>query len=208
MATKKKSNTPEFNIDKGKIVEEAKGALDARAKAAEFTTVEKKHSEEISKLAEIIRIEGIDRDEYFGVVRITGEQQAPVRVEFRLESSALDVSEEGNLDALYGAQRPLLFQREKVVNKILDPLALIQELIASGKNPFDYLELKVREGMDHVVADSKNVTSSEAFLPVEGFLGTLNEIKSVLSSEAKEFTKNYLAGAIKPRVVLGTKGKA
>jgi hypothetical protein len=206
MATKKKS-LPEFNVDKGLIVEEAIGALNARAKAAEYTTVEKKHSEEMAKLSESIRTEEIKRDEYIGVIRITGETQAPVRVEFRLENSAIDISEESNLNTIYGAQRPLLFQREKVVNDIIDPLALIQELIKAGKNPFDYLDLSVRKGMDHVMVESKNVTSGEAFLPTEGFLATLQEIKSVLSSDAKEYTKNYLATAIKPRVVLGTKGK-
>jgi hypothetical protein len=204
----KKTGLPEINVDKGIIVGFAKEALEARAEAAEYTTIEKQNSELIAKHSEILRQEEVSRDQYIGVVRITGEQQAPVRVEFRLENAALDVAEEPNLNALYGAQRPLIFQREKIVNEIINPLALIQELIAAGKNPFDYLDLSVRKGMDHVLVESKNVTSGEAFLPKEGFLGTLNEIKHTMSPEAKEYTKNYLQGAIKPRVVLGTKGKA
>lgn len=204
----KKAITPEISIDKGLIVGFAKKALEARAEAAEYTTIEKQQSELIAKHGELLRQEEITRDMYIGVVRITAENQAPVRVEFRLENCALDVSEEANLSAIYGPQRPVIFQREKIVNEIIDPLALVQEIIAAGKNPFDYLDLSVRKGMDHVIVESKNVTSGEAFLPKEGFLGKLNEIKHTMSAEAKEYTKNYLMGAIKPRVVLGTKGKA
>ena len=204
----KKADTPEISVDKGLIVDLAKEALAARASAAEFTTIEKQHSELIAQQGELLRQEEISRDQYIGVVRITGEQQAPVRVEFRMENGALDVSEETNLNAIYGAQRSVIFQREKIVNEIINPMGLVQELVNAGKNPFDYLDLSVRKGMDHVIVESKNVTSGEAFLPKEGFLGKLNEIKHTMSSEAKEYTKNYLMGAIKPRVVLGTKGKA
>jgi hypothetical protein len=204
----KKTDTPEINVDKGVIVGFAKEALEARAEAAEYTTIEKQNSELIAKHSEILRQEEIARDQYIGIIRITAENQAPVRVEFRMENCALDVSEEANLNAIYGAQRPVIFQREKIVNEIIDPLALVQELVDAGKNPFDYLDLSVRKGMDHVIVESKNVTSGEAFLPKEGFLGKLNEIKHTMSPEAKEYTKNYLQGAIKPRVVLGTKGKA
>jgi hypothetical protein len=204
----KKSNAPEKNINSGEMVTLAQKALEARAKAAEYTTVEKATSEEISKKAEHERREEIGRGNYLGIIRITGENQSPVRVEFRLENGALNVSEEANLDALYMGSRPVLFKREKIVTEITNPLTLIQELIAKGKNPFDYLELKVRDGMDHALVESKNVTSAEAFLPTEGFLSTIDGIKGSMSEEAKTFTKNYLEGALKPRVVLGTKGKA
>lgn len=204
----KKSNAPEKNIDNGELVELAKKALDARSKAAEFTTQEKAASEEIGKKAEHDRREEIGRGNYIGIIRITGESQSPIRVEFRLENGALNVSEEANLDALYMGSRPVLFKREKIVTEITNPLTLIQDLIANGKNPFDYLKLSVREDMDHALVDSKHVISAEAFLPTDGFLNTIDGIKSSLSEEAKTFTKNYLEGALKPRVVLGTKGKA
>ena len=204
----KKSNAPEININTGELVDLAKKALEARAKAAEYTTVEKTTSEEISKKAEHERREEVGRGHYLGIIRITGENQSPVRVEFRLENGALNVSEEANLDALYKGSRPVLFKREKIVTEITNPLTLVQELITKGKNPFDYLELKVRDGMDHALVDSEHVISAEAFLPTEGFLNTVDGINGSMSDEAKTFTKNYLEGALKPRVVLGTKGKA
>jgi hypothetical protein len=207
MASKKQS-LPEVNVDAGQIVDEARAAVEARSKVAEFTTIEKQHTEAISKLAVEKRVEEAGRDNYIGIVRVTGQDLPPVRVEMRMENGALDVSEDSNLDAIYGSTRPLLFQREKVVNEIIDPMALIQELVDAGKNPFDYVDLKVRTGMDHILVESKHVTSGEAVLPKEGFLNTVNEIKNTLSPDAKEYTKAYLENALKPRVVLGTKGKA
>ena len=207
MATKKEG-LPEINIDNGQIVDEAKQAVEARSKIAELTTVEKQHSHEIAVLAEGLRQEEVSREKYIGIVRVTNSELPPVRVEFRMENSPLDISEEQNLDAIYGSARPLLFQREMAVNEIIDPTALIKELVDSGKNPWDYLSLSVRNGMDHVLVESKNVASGEALLPKEGFLNTLNEIKNTLTPDAKEYTKAYLDKALKPRVVLGTKGKA
>jgi hypothetical protein len=204
----KKSTVPEKSVDKGELVDLAKKALDFRTTAAEATTQEKAISEELAKKGEHERREEVKRGSYIGMIRVTGEKQTPIRIEFRLEKGALDVAEEANLDTLYKGSRPVLFKREKVVTEILDPLALIQGIIADGKNPFDYLELKVREGMDHVLVESKNVTTAEAFLPTEGFLSTIEGIKESLSDDAKTFTQNYLEGALKPRVVLGTKGKA
>jgi hypothetical protein len=207
MATKK-SSVPEKSINSGELVELAMKALTFRSQAAEATTKEKETTEEIAKKAEHERREEVKRNNYIGMIRVTGDKQTPIRIEFRLEKGALDVAEETNLDALYKGSRPVLFKREKIVTEILDPLALIQELTADGKNPFDFLELKVREGMDHAIIESKNVTTAEAFLPTPEFLTTIEGIKGSLSDDAKTFTQNYLEGALKPRVVLGTKGKA
>jgi hypothetical protein len=205
----KKAKCPEKNVDTGELVDLAKQALEARAKAAEFTTQEKKTSEEIVQKAEHLRRQEIEKENnYYGLIRITQENQSPVRVEFRFENGALDVAEESNLDTLYRGSRPVLFKREEIITEITDPLALIQELVNEGKNPFDYLKLSVREGMDRILVNSNHVTSAEAFLPTEGFLNTIDGIKSTLSEDAKTFTKNYLESALKPRVVLGTKGKS
>jgi hypothetical protein len=87
-------------------------------------------------------------------------------------------------------------------------MALILELTAQGKNPFDFLDISVKKDMDVVLADSKNVATSEAILPKKDFLCTLQDVKASLSVDAKAFTKYYLDEALKPRVILGTKGKA
>jgi len=207
MATKK-SNTPEKNVNTGSLVTLAKDALNHRAQAAEHSTQEKALTEVMGRSAEDLRQQDVANGEYYGLIRITAEDQQPVRVEFRIENGGLSVSEEAKLDALYGGSRPVLFRREKVVTDILNPLALVQELITAGKNPFDYLVLSVRDGMDHALVQSSAVSSAEAFLPTKDFIGTIEGIKGSLSEEAKIFTNNYLVGALKPRVVLGSKGKA
>ena len=207
MATKK-PGLPEININAGPMVDAAHSACDAHAQVAEYTTLEKQYAEEISKLAVQKRVEEVGRGNYVGLIRVTGDNLPPVRVEMRMENGALSIDEEANLEAIYGPSRPLLFQKEKVVNEIVNPQALIAELIAAGKNPFDFLDLTVKKGLDAAIVDSNFVTSGEAFLPKEGFLNTVNEIKKTLSADAITYTNNFLQSALKPRVVLGTKGKA
>jgi len=207
-ANAKKVGLPDITVDTPVMVTEARACVEARTKVTEYTNVEKKHSSTLSELASSKRKEEANKDNYIGIVRVNEKDIPLVRIEMRMEGGALDVEEEENLNALYGATRTLLFQREKVVNEILDPMALIEELKNNGLNPFDYLDLKVRVGMDHILTPYQQiVTSSEAFLPKEGFLNTLNEINNTLSEDAKTYTRAYLDGSLKPRVVHETKSK-
>jgi len=207
MATKKEG-LPEISVNEGDIIVSAREATTARSKAVLYTSIEKTHTEKIGILAEERRKEEVTRGKFIGVLRVTAEELPPVRVEFRMENGTLNIEEEKNLNDIYGPTRPLLFQREKVVTEIIDPTTLIKELIDAGKNPWDYLDLKVKKDMDHAVVESKCVVSAEAFFPKEGFLNTVNEVKNTMSEDAVMYTTTYLDNCLKPRVVLGTaKGK-
>ena len=203
MAAKK--TNPEVTINEGPLVDKAKEAVAARTTAAEATTLEKEFSEEMADLAEQTRVAELSKDNYVGLVRVTNAALPPVRIEFRIKGGSLKLEEEANLNALFGAARPILFQREKYVTSILDPNALLNSLEDQGKNPWDYLELKVKPGMDAVVATSEHVVATEDFFPTkEGFLNKLVDIKNSLTAEAKEYIKNYLAAVLSPVVVLGS----
>jgi hypothetical protein len=199
-----KKSTPEISVNTGEIVEQAKKAIEARTKAAEQATLETDAKTEIAELARQLRLAEEDKGHYIGMTRITGEDLPPIRVEHRLENAGLDVGQAAELDQMFGAGRALLWERQEAVTEILDPQDLIDELKAQGKNPWDYLDIKVRKGMDHTVAECKAVTACEAYMPREGFLETLNNIVNTLSDEVKTWLSLYLDHAMKEKVVLGT----
>jgi hypothetical protein len=146
---------------------------DIRAKIAVLKTQEETACQKIKAAAEPMRqarIDGDDDPRFVGMIRIVANGLTPVRCEFKLtKNTALELTEEKRLTEMYGASRPLLFGREKIITEITDPGALIAELQAQGKNPWDYLNLSVKPELVRVVADSKNVSSggvpSEAGVP-------------------------------------------
>jgi hypothetical protein len=213
MAQAKKKPLPEINIDSGVLVDEARKAIHARSEKAQAETEEKDAKKKMAEEAEKIRAKCLEDSEgYIGLIRVTSKTQEipPTRVEFRMSNGALDINEKGKLDEMFGASRPLLFGREKVITEILDPDKLIEQMKAAGKNPWDFLTLSVKSNMDRVVDDAadKTVVSQEAYLPKSGFLATLDDIAHTLADKAKEYVKAYLAKTLKPSVVIGSKGKA
>jgi len=207
MAKAKVSKLPGINIDSGPMITNAKDLVSTRSNIANLQTKEKRIKTDLSDDAETLRKEQVDQGKFIGLIRLTNTELPPIRVEFRQTNGALDVSEEKILDRLFGASRPLLFEKEKIITQITDPEKVIVDLTNSGKNPWDYLELAVKGGMDRTVADSTNsVVSAEALLPKKGFLATLNDIVGTLGKEAIEYAKEYLEKTLKPSVVAGTKG--
>ena len=206
---------PEISIGTGLIVEKAKEALEAHAKVGVLETIIKKAKEIIAEEAEKLRKQEEQSENYIGLVRVTGEDLPPVRVEFRTgPNSALDLEQEDTLDELFGPARPLIFAKSRIVTSVLDPMALVQSLKDSGKNPWDYLNVSVKPGMDEIIADTAAavaadiVSVQEVFLPREGWLAKLNEIVITLSDKAKRFISEYMEKVLKPSVVLGSRGKA
>ena len=206
----KKCTLPEITVNTGGIVEDAKKAMQARAKVAEHQKQEDDAKSSITESALFIRVEQEARQNYIGKIVITAEDFPPVRCEFRTDKAkaALDVTQEKELDRMFGPARPLLFSKEVVVTAITDPNALIAQLKKEGKNPWDYLSIGVKKGMDGIIAQTKEcVISKEGLIPQEGYLNILNDIQKGLSEEAKTFIHEYLKSVLNPTVVLGTKGK-
>lgn len=203
---------PEISVDKNdpnhsNIVQYAKSAANNHSKAANLQTQVKKDKIRIANEAKSIRKESCSDGFYAGLIRITDDELPPVRVEFRNNGKCLDVSQEQELDRLFGASRPLLFNREKVVTEILDPEKLIKDLRAMGKNPWDFIKVDIKKGQDSVVAENTDaVTSDEGFVAHKGLLDTMNNIYDTLSDEARKFIDDYLEHTLDSKVVLGTKG--
>jgi hypothetical protein len=208
MATKKKG-LPEITVsapDHSNIVRKAKEALAFRSQLADLTAKEAESKEAVANLAKIIRIaEEADQNNYIGLIRITDPDMTPCQVQFKMSGGALALEEEDTLNAHFGAGRPLLFEKDMVVTGVINPDALIAEIRARGQNPWDVLEIKVKKNLDQMVATSEHVTKEEAYLPKEGFLATLNEIKHTLGDKAKEYVTRYLIQVLKPTVDLGKK---
>jgi hypothetical protein len=113
------------------------------------------------------------------------------------------------LDELFGAARPLLFQKTRVVTEITDPVKLIADLVAAGKNPWDHLTLSIKGEQDGVVAGcSTAVVVQEAFLPPKGWMESLNNIAGTLTETAFGFISEYIKKATNPTVVLGSRGSS
>jgi hypothetical protein len=209
MAATKKPGLPEHTVSTGDIVDYAKKAIDARTQVARYTTDEKDAKENIETEAIQIR-EQEEAKNYIGKINITSKDFPPIRVEFKTDKgkAALDLSQEPELDRMFGASRPLLWGRETIVTAITNPDALIAKLKSEGKNPGDYLTFGVKKGMDGIIAQYKDsVISQEALVPQEGYLNVLNETRKGHSEETQAFTSVYLNNVLKPTVVLGTKGK-
>lgn len=202
-------SSAEKNIDSGTLTDLVKEYDVIRNKIASLQTQEKEIKGKIEQESSLVRVKEENKGKYISLLRITSEDVHPYRVEFRQTNGALDISQKNTLNELFGNSRPLLFSKEKAVSAIIDPKKLIEDLESSGKNPWDYLDLKIKSNMDRVIADNSDaVTVQEAFLPKKGFVGTLNDIVHTLKDGAKRYIKKYMETALRPTVVAGTKGKA
>jgi len=192
---------PEISVLEGPIVQSARAMSDYRAQIASLQEKEDQEEQQIKAEAVSIRLAEQKRNNFIGLVRVVDSETPPVRAEFRMsKSSALALSEETKLNAMFGAKRPLLFEREKVITQILDPNALIEEIKARGQNPWDYLSISVKSGLDRALADSKSVIVDEAFLPKKGFLETMNDVVDTLKADAVAYVKDYLNRVLSPIV--------
>jgi hypothetical protein len=212
MAQKKSTTLPEFIINDPKSIlsKQALIAHEAREKVNEFTADEKEWKEKICVNAEALRDNMAEEEppNIIGKIIIAPPNQTATRVEFRLNNGSLDIDELENLDALFGEARPELFEKVVIVDKITDPAALIKALLQAGLNPFDYLNVSVKENIDQVIIDKgTGIVTADAILPKKGFLTILPDLISRFSEDAKKYIRLYLKEALNPTVILGTKAK-
>jgi hypothetical protein len=214
-ATTKAVNTlPEVTVDTDPIVATAREALSARASKAQYETAEKVARDGLATLASGLRTEQAAGGNFIGCVRVVQpfgtEEMPPLRIEFKmaLKDAALQVTELYLLNQLFGALRPQLWEQTKTVTDVHTPQALYDSLKAAGLNPFDYLNVSVKDGMDGIIAQHDGVTAVEALVPRTGFLARLYEFGRNLSEDAKYYMRRYLDRALSPAVIIGSKGKA
>lgn len=209
MATAKIPALPEITISDGPMAALADTMVDFKAQIGELETRLKTAKEELAEQASVHRTTLAEKDDYIGMIRITGKQ-APVRVEFRTNKSkaALDLDQAPVLDELYGASRMLLWEKDMVITGVTDPAQLIIDLQKAGLNPYEYLNVSVKPGMERIVADkSKTVVVFEAFTPVKGCLNTVRDIIHTWSTAAKDYFRAYTAQALEPYITTGTATK-
>jgi hypothetical protein len=206
---KSKKGLPEITITKDThptLVMLAREALALRAQISEIQTKEDTLKTQIAEQAGVVRAgEESNKTNYVGLVKVVDEGQSASQVQFKVCSGGLAETEGPVLDGHFGSARTMLFEKDYAVQSIIDPEALIADMKAKGQNPWDYVDLTVKKDLDRAFKDSPHVTVDQAFLPVEGFLATLNEIKHTLTPEAKTYIAKYLAACLKPAVSLGHK---
>jgi len=211
MTTKK--SLPEITVSKEmsdsyvSIVDECEEINEVHSRIGSLQAKEKTARKNTADMAEAIRKEEFDNRKIIGMIRVVSDDSPPIRVEFRNNGKCLDSSQGPALDALFGPQRPLLFQKDFVVTEILDPEQVIEDLKAAGKNPWDFVKLEIKKGQDRIIAENTNsVQSDEGFVASEGFLATLDEMGETLSQEARDYIQSYLDEVLSPKVVM-TRGK-
>jgi len=214
---------PEKIVNSVDFVEIARRALSARSSRAQFEKVEETTKDELAEKAKALREAETEQDNYIGLVRVVKpttdtEDLQPVQVQFKMtgkrkadangkRGAYLMIDDLPVLDELFQANRPVLWEPTKIVTSVV-PETLLESMKAASLNPWDYLEIKVKDGMDHIVARHAGVTSTEVVAPKEGFLARLQEFGRNLATEAKEYIREYLREALSINVNIGVKGKA
>jgi hypothetical protein len=214
---------PEKVVSSMEFVEIARRALSARSSRAQFEKVEETTKDELAVKAKALRESEAEQDNYIGLVRVVKpvtdtDDMQPVQVQFKMtgkrkadangkRGAYLMIEDLPVLDELFQANRPVLWEPTKIVTSVV-PDTLLESMKAGSLNPWDYLELKVKDGMDHIVARHAGVTSTEVIAPREGFLARLQEFGRNLVDEAKEYIREYLKEALSVSVNIGSKGKA
>jgi len=207
MATKKKG-LPEFTVNKDshpEIVAAAKEALDLRSQIADLETKEKAARARVAELGKQIRLAEQGKGNYIGIVKITDTDMTPVQVQHKMSDAALDLEEGPTIDHHFGAARPMLWDKDIAITGVSNPDALLQECRDKNLNPWDLVTLTVKPGVDRTFTESPNVVKKEAYLPIEGFLATINEVKNSLGPEAKIYLHKYLEAVLKATVSAGHK---
>jgi hypothetical protein len=214
---------PETVVSTVEFVEIARRALSARSSRAQFEKIEETTKDELALKASVLRETLAEQDNYIGMIRVVKsatdtEDLAPVQVQFKMagkkkpdsngkRGAFLLIEDLPVIDELFGAMRPVLWEPTKVVTAVV-PDVLLESMKTGGLNPWDYLELKVKEGMDPIVARHAGVTFTEVVAPKEGFLARLQEFGKNLVAEAKEYVRTYLKEALSTTVNVGSRGKA
>ena len=209
---------PEKVVDYAEIVEMSQRALTARSNRIQYEKEEGEAKDELALEAHTLREIEAGTDNYIGMVRVVHEDMQPVQVQFKMtgkkkpdvngrRGAFLLVEDMPVLNELFGPNRPILWEPTKIVTAVV-PDVLLGSLKTAGLNPWDYLELKVKDGMDNIVAQHAGTTSLEVVAPREGFLARLQEFGRNLCDEAKEYVRTYLKEALSTAVNVGSKGKA
>ena len=187
----------------------AKKALAERVLVNRHTSTEKDIKGKMADYAEGFREGRFEDGEVIGKLSIAPPNQTACRVEFRINNGSLETSEMDALDQLFEGARSELFEKVKIVDKIVDPSALIKQMETHGLNPWDYLKLSVKSNQDQIVIDQGvGIETAEAILPKTGFLATVAEMFGRFTKDAKEYLRLYLREALSPTIILGTKTKS
>lgn len=151
----------------------------------------------------------LENNEYVGSFKIVPSEDTPVRIDMRLSKGNMKETMEPELNRIFGDSYSDFFQSSYEILKILSADDLLEKIKISGKNPWNYLTLEVREGKEKEIFElgGKSVIGRRTINPVKGFFGICQEYGYRITKSVKKFLNEYLLVAVEPCVVLGTRGK-
>ena len=196
-------------IDDAEAKELAAEAIKVRAERVRLDAEEERLKKLLAMKGYNEFLKALEKNEYTGCFKIVPSEDTPIRVDMRLKKGTMKETMEPELNRIFGDSYSDFFVSSHEVQKILSADDLIEKIRASGKNPWNYLTLEVREGKEKEVLDlgGKSVIGRRVINPIKGFFGVCQEYGYRITKTVKKFLGEYLPAAVEPCVILGTRGK-
>jgi hypothetical protein len=205
-----KMASPEYCVNSGEIADLAIQFQDVSKQIADLETQKDKIKKDISVKAAALREEQALKDNFIGLLRVTGEE-APMRTEFRIKGLALDTDED--FSDFQGSEHQL-FEKKKALYKkkrnevlVKDAEQLIEDIKAAGLDLNSIIDIKVTNEDALLGLNSEAIEKVEAYVPADGFLQKMNDLAPRLTKKAKDFVRECLKDTMSVAVVSGTRGK-
>ena len=163
---------------------------------------EKAIRKDIAGKAEIIRLEEEAKNNFIKGLRVVSTHD--YHISYRMKSTPLNSDQEEILDELYKENRVALFKKISRISGINNPMEVIESLRSSNRDPWEFLEIRVKSGKEEEIAELTPLEIAEsAFVTESGFLSKIRSISTGLSEGALKYTKAIMKRAIKPVIIKG-----
>lgn len=132
-----------------------------------------------------------------------------VQVEAKIASAkgTMEGTFEPTLQAIFGAFSDTLFEKEAVLNEVVDKRQVLMALLGPGINLNDIEITFKNPSLMKELEKVGCLTTKEVIVPRTKFLDLLNSLPGDILTKAEGFLKKYLESAQSFVVVCGNKGK-
>jgi len=132
-----------------------------------------------------------------------------VQIEAKVATAkgTMDISMEPVLQATFGDFTDSLFQKDTVLDEVVDKRKVLEALLKPGINLNDIeISFKNPELLKEI-EKTKALTTKEVIIPKAKFLDLLNDVPVDIRKKAADFLKKFLDNAQSFVVVCGNRGK-
>lgn len=194
------SKVPAIEVLDEIVLSQADAVIKLKVKADRIEKEEKEAKTELFPLVENLREKHVAEERYYGYYNMT-TNSGSIRCEYRIAKGCIDSEQAKDIDKLFGSRQYMLFERQKVVTTITDPMKLIKDL---GPEAWQHLELTIKEDHDAIVIERSGAVSyKEEVVPRKDFTQQFSSLALMLTDEAKNWVKSRLKSFFKPILVSG-----